>query len=250
MSDNECDRLLAVGTKNLEPLPPLRVISNCAPLPRDGVHRVVSENVVKQLCPSSRITRDNIRRLLKSNPAMIALGKEFFLSAQTLSDQPIHSGTEPYRCGLAECQRYIRPSDPVSYVSIAYPECHTFAHYPFLPASDFPSSKGLKVCHFHGLISLMPRKIAFLEPTVSKVPLFMSSDCVLILFFQPPSVDAAAGNRFPAAQSDEDASSASPSADGGLHLPSKNADDKNDSGVGIEKNAPLSPDDMFAKETL
>ena len=148
----------------LKPLPPLRVIVECAPLPRDGIHRVVSENVIKQLCPASSQIKANISSTLKTNPAPIALGKEFYFAAQTPSDNSIHQGTEPTKCGLASCNRVIYPSDRVSYLSIAYPETHVFANFPFLPVSDFPSKKGLRACHFHGLISLMPRKIAYLEP--------------------------------------------------------------------------------------
>ena len=168
MSDLACDRLLGISSKSLKQNP-LRTLDVCAPLPLDGVHRVVSDNVVQQLCPSRKILKANILSLLKTNPATISLGKEFFMSAQTLADRAYHSGVEPIRCGLVGCCRFIQPSDPVSYVCIAYPECHTFAQFPFLPASDFPSSKGLKVCLFHGLISLMPQKISFLEPAVTKV---------------------------------------------------------------------------------
>ena len=96
----------------------------------------------------------------------------------------------------------------------------------------------------------MPRKISFLEPAVCQVAkTFNKCDFSLLFTFQPPA-DAVAGDRLTATHPDEDASSASPGPNDGLNLLSKAQDDKNDSGLGNEKNAPLSPNDMFAKENM
>ena len=167
LPDSMCDKLLGVGSRH--PLPALRVIADVVPLPRDGLHRVVAGSVVQQLCPDSFRMLEKINAMYGTSPAHIAFGKEIYLSTTTLADKSIYSGTDPTTCGLAECKRKIMPGDFVSFACIASPPTHIYSAFPFLPISDFPSRNGLRMCKFHGLISLMPQKIAYLEPVSDQV---------------------------------------------------------------------------------
>ena len=122
---------------------------------------------MRQLCPSGLDLMASVNSALGTAPAPIAFGQEIFLTTNTVTSKSIYSGIIPTTCGLQACKRKILPGDFVSFACVALPESHIYSAYPFLPVSDFPSRNGLRICLFHGLISLMPDKVAFLEPNDS-----------------------------------------------------------------------------------
>ena len=154
-------------TAQRRPLPPLRTIVKCQPLPTDGLHRVVSDDVMRQLCPGGLSLLANVNAAVGTAPAPVAFGKEIYISTVTATNKSVYNGFIPTVCGLQACKRKIMPGDFVSFACVAFPESHIYSAFPFLPISDFPSRNGLRTCLFHGLISLMPDKAAFLEPNES-----------------------------------------------------------------------------------
>ena len=216
----------------------------------DGLHRVVSGDVVQQLCPGGLDLLASINSTLGTSPAPIAFGKEIFLATTTATAKSTYSGFIPTSCGLQACKRKIMPGDFVSFACIALPETHIYSAFPFLPVSDFPSRNGLRICLFHGLISLMPSKVAFLEPSGEQQVVIVlwwlhHQNMDLHVLFQlladlPP---AGAGQTPPAGH--EAAPPAPALQDTGLQVDGKIHHDADDSGVGCNKDSAESEDDMY-----
>ena len=128
----------------------------------DGVHRVFGPDLVKQFCPSSAKIISEVTKKVYNNKA-INFGNEVYISVERPTVKLIHKWDNIKRCGLSSCKKVITLNCAYSYCAIIYPETHLFSAFPFTPISDFPSKRGLTVCHHHCLISSDTSLAPFLD---------------------------------------------------------------------------------------
>ena len=150
-----------LNTRSAEPSS-LRVFKSGQILRKDGLHRVFSPCAIENFCPSSKQIVENVMKIVYSNTP-IAFGREVFISVLKPGDLRKLNWDDKRRCGLSDCSNYIPKHGSYGYAAIIYPECHIFSSFPFLPASNFPSSKGLIICGLHCKISSDPSLASVIE---------------------------------------------------------------------------------------
>ena len=169
MSDANLDNLLGA---NLSSAQPLRTFVCGQAFRRDGIHREFSKTALNALCPSSATIIQNISKSVYPN-SPIVFGRQVYVSVLKPTDLRNYKWSGTRRCGLLDCNNFISKDCAYGYAAIVMPETHIFCDYPFLPISNFPSSKGLFVCGIHCKISSDPALAPTLEPLIKVLMFFL-----------------------------------------------------------------------------